>query len=137
MMEVLGLRCSLQEAERMGVALRDQILLLPLHSGTCWAPEAGGGLKDEPDVDVAVADRLLRPLVGRPLDYYAFARDTPKGAARPLVAGRACARACGCVRLGAVPALSFSCMSNSHCRQGHYLHVVCCVGYARQTPSNG
>jgi tRNA U38,U39,U40 pseudouridine synthase TruA len=44
-------------------------------AGECQAGEQPAA----PDVDVALVHALLQPLVGRALDYHAYARDTPPG----------------------------------------------------------
>lgn len=57
--------------------------LLPKYTAELQPPdlpaEQQAAVQAAPDVDVDLVNALLRPLEGQRLNYYAFARDTPKG----------------------------------------------------------
>jgi hypothetical protein len=67
-----------------GTQQQQQLGFLPrytseLHPASKLSPEQQAAVAGAPDVDPALVNTMLQGLQGRRINYYAYARDTPKG----------------------------------------------------------
>eukprot|EP00884_Botryococcus_braunii_P020786 jgi/Botrbrau1/7391/Bobra.0316s0033.1 len=106
---------------------------LPLAGrGAELAPEAPGIAAAAPNVDVHTVNRLLAPLVGKAMDYEAYARDTPPG--KNCVCRLLKASAC-LVALGSTPALCIELVADRFVR--HMVRVLVATAVREALPGAG